>query len=203
MLTNNRIWKQRLVDIGIVSAKDALNLGFSGVMLRGSGISWDLRKTQPYEVYDQLEFDIPVGTNGDCYDRYLIRIEEMRQSIRIILQVLNKIPKGPIKLDDKKITNPNRIQIKNSMESLIHHFKYYSENISVNNGETYTVIEAPKGEYGVYLVSDGTNKPYRCKIKSPGFLHLQALDFMAKNHMIADVVTIIGTLDVVFGEIDR
>nr|YP_010117906.1 NADH dehydrogenase subunit 7 [Phytophthora cocois]QPN53878.1 NADH dehydrogenase subunit 7 [Phytophthora cocois]QTV76657.1 NADH dehydrogenase subunit 7 [Phytophthora cocois] len=203
MLTNNRIWKQRLVDIGIVSAKDALNLGFSGVMLRGSGISWDLRKTQPYEIYDQLEFDIPVGTNGDCYDRYLIRIEEMRQSIRIILQVLNKIPKGPIKLDDKKITNPNRTQIKNSMESLIHHFKYYSENISVNSGETYTVIEAPKGEYGVYLVSDGTNKPYRCKIKSPGFLHLQALDFIAKNHMIADVVTIIGTLDVVFGEIDR
>nr|YP_010394510.1 NADH dehydrogenase subunit 7 [Phytophthora pluvialis]UXG56163.1 NADH dehydrogenase subunit 7 [Phytophthora pluvialis]DAZ88557.1 TPA_asm: NADH dehydrogenase subunit 7 [Phytophthora pluvialis]DAZ88947.1 TPA_asm: NADH dehydrogenase subunit 7 [Phytophthora pluvialis] len=203
MLTNNRIWKQRLVDIGIVSAKDALNLGFSGVMLRGSGISWDLRKTQPYEVYDQLEFDIPVGTNGDCYDRYLIRIEEMRQSIRIILQVLNKIPKGLIKLDDKKITNPNRTQIKNSMESLIHHFKYYSENISVNSGETYTVIEAPKGEYGVYLVSDGTNKPYRCKIKSPGFLHLQALDFIAKNYMIADVVTIIGTLDVVFGEIDR
>lgn len=203
MLTNNRIWKQRLVDIGVVSAKDALNLGFSGVMLRGSGISWDLRKTQPYEVYDQLEFDIPVGTNGDCYDRYLIRIEEMRQSIRIILQVLNKIPNGLIKLDDKKITNPNRTQIKNSMESLIHHFKYYSENISVNSGETYTVIEAPKGEYGVYLVSDGTNKPYRCKIKSPGFLHLQALDFIAKNHMIADVVTIIGTLDVVFGEIDR
>nr|QPN53956.1 NADH dehydrogenase subunit 7 [Phytophthora novae-guineae] len=203
MLTNNRIWKQRLVDIGVVSAKDALNLGFSGVMLRGSGISWDLRKTQPYEVYDQLDFDIPVGTNGDCYDRYLIRIEEMRQSIRIILQVLNKMPNGPIKLDDKKITNPNRTQIKNSMESLIHHFKYYSENISVNSGETYTVIEAPKGEYGVYLVSDGTNKPYRCKIKSPGFLHLQALDFIAKNHMIADVVTIIGTLDVVFGEIDR
>nr|YP_010394427.1 NADH dehydrogenase subunit 7 [Phytophthora multivora]DAZ88435.1 TPA_asm: NADH dehydrogenase subunit 7 [Phytophthora multivora]DAZ88868.1 TPA_asm: NADH dehydrogenase subunit 7 [Phytophthora multivora] len=203
MLTNNRIWKQRLVDIGVVSSKDALNLGFSGVMLRGSGISWDLRKTQPYEVYDQLDFDIPVGTNGDCYDRYLIRIEEMRQSIRIIFQVLNEIPTGPIKLDDKKITNPNRIQIKNSMESLIHHFKYYSENISVNSGETYTVIEAPKGEYGVYLVSDGTNKPYRCKIKSPGFLHLQALDFIAKNHMIADVVTIIGTLDVVFGEIDR
>nr|WGU20063.1 NADH dehydrogenase subunit 7 [Phytophthora sp. ML-2023a] len=203
MLTNNRIWKQRLVDIGVVNAKDALNLGFSGVMLRGSGISWDLRKTQPYEVYDKLDFDIPIGTNGDCYDRYLIRIEEMRQSVRIILQVLNQIPNGPIKLDDKKITNPNRIQIKNSMESLIHHFKYYSENITVNSGETYTVIEAPKGEYGVYLVSDGTNKPYRCKIKSPGFLHLQALDFIAKNHMIADVVTIIGTLDVVFGEIDR
>nr|YP_009164888.1 NADH dehydrogenase subunit 7 [Pseudoperonospora cubensis]AKZ29827.1 NADH dehydrogenase subunit 7 [Pseudoperonospora cubensis] len=203
MLTNNRIWKQRLVDIGVVTADDALNYGFSGVMLRGSGISWDLRKTQPYEIYDKLDFDIPVGTNGDCYDRYLIRIEEMRQSIKIILQVLNKIPTGPIKLDDKKITNPDRIQMKNSMESLIHHFKYYSENISVSSGETYTVIEAPKGEYGVYLISDGTNKPYRCKIKSPGFLHLQALDFIAKNHMIADVVTIIGTLDVVFGEIDR
>ena len=203
MLTNNRIWKQRLVDIGIVSSKEALNLGFSGVMLRGSGVSWDLRKTQPYEIYNQLEFEIPVGTNGDCYDRYLIRIEEMRQSLRLILQILNKIPKGPIKLDDKKITNPNRIQIKNSMESLIHHFKYYSENITINSGETYTVIEAPKGEYGVYLISDGTNKPYRCKIKSPGFLHLQALDFIAKNHMIADVVTIIGTLDIVFGEIDR
>ena len=203
MLTNNRIWKQRLVDIGIVSAKDALNLGFSGVMLRGSGIAWDLRKTQPYEIYDQLDFEIPIGTNGDCYDRYLIRIEEMRQSIRIISQVINKIPNGPIKLDDKKITNPNRIQMKNSMESLIHHFKYYSENISINTGETYTVIEAPKGEYGVYLISNGTNKPYRCKIKSPGFFHLQALDFIAKNHMLADVVTIIGTLDVVFGEIDR
>ena len=203
MLTNNRIWKQRLVDIGVISAKNALNFGFSGVMLRGSGISWDLRKTQPYEIYNQLEFEIPVGTNGDCYDRYLIRIEEMRQSIRIIFQILNNIPNGPIKLDDKKITNPNRIQIKNSMESLIHHFKYYSENISINSGETYTVIEAPKGEYGVYLISDGSNKPYRCKIKSPGFLHLQALDFIAKNHMIADVVTIIGTLDIVFGEIDR
>lgn len=203
MLTNNRIWKQRLVDIGIVSAKDALNFGFSGVMLRGSGISWDLRKTQPYEIYNQLDFEIPIGTNGDCYDRYLIRIEEMRQSVRLILQILNKIPKGPIKLDDKKITNPNRIQIKNSMEALIHHFKYYSENITVNSGETYTLIEAPKGEYGVYLISDGSNNPYRCKIKSPGFFHLQALDFMAKNHMIADVVTIIGTLDIVFGEIDR
>ena len=203
MLTNNRIWKQRLVDIGIISAKDALNLGFSGVMLRGSGISWDLRKSQSYEIYNELDFDIPIGTNGDCYDRYLIRVEEMRQSLRIILQILNKIPLGSIKLDDKKITNPNRTQIKNSMESLIHHFKYYSENISINSGETFTVIEAPKGEYGVYLISDGTNKPYRCKIKSPGFFHLQALDFISKNHMIADVVTIIGTLDVVFGEIDR
>lgn len=203
LLTDNRIWKQRLVDIGVINAKDALDWGFSGVMLRGSGISWDLRKTQPYEVYNKLDFDIPIGTNGDCYDRYLIRIEEMRQSVRIILQVLNEIPEGLIKLDDKKITNPNRVQMKNSMESLIHHFKYYSENITINSGETYTVIEAPKGEYGVFLVSDGTNKPYRCKIRSPGFAHLQALDFMAKNHMIADVVTIIGTQDIVFGEIDR
>jgi NADH dehydrogenase (ubiquinone) Fe-S protein 2 len=203
MLTNNRIWKQRLVDIGIVKASDALDLGFSGVMLRGSGISWDLRKTQPYEIYDELDFTVPVGTNGDCYDRYLIRIEEMRQSIHLIIQTLNKMPNGPVKLDDKKITNPNRIQMKQSMESLIHHFKYYSENIIVNSGETYTVIEAPKGEFGVFLVSDGTNKPYRCKIKSPGFAHLQALDFMCKNHMIADVVTIIGTQDIVFGEVDR
>ena len=203
MLTNNRIWKQRLVNIGIITARDALDWGFSGVMLRGSGISWDLRKTQPYEIYDKLNFDIPVGTNGDCYDRYLIRIEEMRQSISIILQILYEIVEGPIKLDDKKLTNPNRIHLKNSMESLIHHFKYYSENITINSGETFTVIEAPKGEYGVFLVSDGTNKPYRCKIKSPGLAHLQALDFMSKNHMIADVVTIIGTQDIVFGEIDR
>ena len=203
MLTNNRIWKQRLVDIGIVKAKDALDWGFSGVMLRGSGISWDLRKTQPYEIYDKLNFEIPIGTNGDCYDRYLIRIEEMRQSINIILQVINKIPQGLIKIDDKKITNPNRLNLKNSMESLIHHFKYYSENITINSGETSIMIEAPKGEYGVFLVSNGTNKPYRCKIKSPGFAHLQALDFMSKDHMIADVVTIIGTQDIVFGEVDR
>ena len=203
LLTNNRIWKQRLVDIGIVKAKDAIDLGFSGVMLRGSGISWDLRKTQPYEIYDKLEFTVPIGTNGDCYDRYLIRIEEMRQSINIILQTLNKIPNGAIKIDDKKTINPNRSEIKQSMESLIHHFKYYSENIKVNAGETYTVIEAPKGEFGVFLVSNGTNKPYRCKIKAPGFAHLQALDFMCKNHMIADVVTIIGTQDIVFGEVDR
>jgi NADH dehydrogenase (ubiquinone) Fe-S protein 2 len=203
MLTNNRIWKQRLVDIGIVKAKDALDLGFSGVMLRGSGISWDLRKTQPYEIYDKLDFSIPIGTNGDCYDRYLIRIEEMRQSLYIILQTINQMPKGAIKLDDRKIINPNRQQLKQSMEALIHHFKYYSENIFVNSGETFTVIEAPKGEFGVFLVADGTNKPYRCKIKAPGFAHLQALDFMCKNHMIADVVTIIGTQDIVFGEIDR
>ena len=203
MLTTNRIWKQRLVNIGIISAKDALNWGFSGVMLRGSGIPWDLRKTQPYEIYDQLFFEIPIGTNGDCYDRYLIRMEEMRQSIQIIFQLLNQLPEGLIKINDGKIINPNRIQLKQSMESLIHHFKYYSQNITVNSGETYTVIEAPKGEYGIFLVSDGTNKPYRCKIKSPGFAHLQALDFMSVNHMIADVVTIIGTQDIVFGEVDR
>nr|YP_010886797.1 NADH dehydrogenase subunit 7 [Paralagenidium karlingii]WJH17910.1 NADH dehydrogenase subunit 7 [Paralagenidium karlingii] len=203
MLTGNRIWKQRLVDIGVVSAKDALDLGFSGVMLRGSGIPWDLRKTQSYEIYDQLDFDIPIGTNGDCYDRYLIRIEEMRQSINIIAQVLNQLPAGPIKTNNKKITNPSRKELKNSMESLIHHFKYYSENITVNTGETFTVIEAPKGEFGVYLVSNGTNKPYRCKIKSPGFAHLQAMNFLCKNHMLADVVSIIGSIDIVFGEIDR
>ncbi len=203
MLTGNRIWKQRLVDIGVVSAKDALNLGFSGVMLRGSGIPWDLRKTQTYEIYDRLQFEIPVGTNGDCYDRYLIRIEEMRQSINIITQIIDCLPDGPVKTDNKKITNPTRKELKNSMESLIHHFKYYSENITVNPGETFTAIEAPKGEFGVYLVSNGTNKPYRCKIKSPGFAHLQAMNFLCKNHMLADVVAVIGSIDIVFGEIDR
>ncbi len=203
MLTNNRIWKQRLVDIGVVSAKDALDWGFSGVMLRGSGIPWDLRKTQPYEIYDSVTFDIPQGTNGDCYDRYLIRIEEMRQSIRIINQVLNQIPQGKIRKDNHKVSNPDRSAIKNSMESLIHHFKYYTDGFNVPVGETYVTIEAPKGEFGVFLVSDGTNKPYRCKIKAPGFAHLQALDFMCKGVMIADVVTIIGTQDIVFGEIDR
>jgi NADH dehydrogenase (ubiquinone) Fe-S protein 2 len=203
MLTNNRIWKQRLVDIGVVSAKDALDWGFSGVMLRGSGIRWDLRKTQPYEIYDQLDFDIPIGTNGDCFDRYLIRVEEMRQSLRIINQCINKIPKGPIKVDDNKISPPSRAHMKQSMESLIHHFKLFTEGFTVPAGETYTALEAPKGEFGVYLVSNGSNKPYRCKIKAPGFAHLQALDFMAKGHMVADVVTIIGTQDIVFGEIDR
>lgn len=203
MLTNNRIWKQRLVNVGIISAKDALDFGFSGVMLRGSGIPWDLRKTQPYEVYDRVNFEIPQGTNGDCYDRYLIRIEEMRQSISIINQVINDIPEGPVKVDDNKIINPSRLEIKNSMESLIHHFKYYTDGFNVPSGESYVTIEAPKGEFGVFLVSDGSNKPYRCKIKAPGFAHLQALDFMCKGHMIADVVTIIGTQDIVFGEIDR
>jgi len=203
LLTDNRIWKQRLVDVGVVSVEDALNWGFSGVMLRGSGLFWDLRKSQPYEVYDRLDFDIPVGTNGDCYDRYLIRMSEMRESLKIINQCLNDMPLGPIKTDNNKITTPSKSYIKNSMESLIHHFKLYTEGFSTLPGETYTVIEAPKGEYGVFLVSDGSNKPYRCKIKAPGFFHLQGLDFMSKGHMLADVVTIIGTQDIVFGEVDR
>jgi len=172
-------------------------------MLRGSGLAWDLRKSEPYEVYDQLNYDIPVGHHGDCYDRYLVRMEEMRQSIRIIVQCLNKMPQGEIKTDDRKITPPSRKEMKESMESLIHHFKLYAEGTTAATGETYTAIEAPKGEFGVYLVSNGTNKPYRCKIKAPGFAHLQGLNLMAKGHMIADVVTIIGTQDIVFGEVDR
>lgn len=203
LLTGNRIWKQRLVDIGVVTADQALDWGFSGVMLRGSGVAWDLRKTQPYDVYDKMDFQIPVGSRGDCYDRYLIRVEEMRQSLRIILQCLQEMPQGEIKTDDRKITPPSRAHMKSSMESLIHHFKLYTEGFSVPAGETYTAVEAPKGEFGVYLVSNGTNKPYRCKIRAPGFAHLQGLDFMAKNHMLADVVTIIGTQDIVFGEVDR
>ena len=203
MLTNNRIWKQRLVDIGVVTAKEAQDWGLSGAMLRGSGVNWDIRKAQPYEVYDQVEFDVPVGKNGDCYDRYLIRVEEMRQSLRIIVQCLNQIPNGVVKSDDKKLTPPSRSHMKQSMESLIHHFKLYTEGFNVPAGETYTAIEAPKGEFGVFLVSDGTHKPYRCKIRAPGFAHLQALDFMSKHHMLADVVTIIGTQDIVFGEVDR
>jgi NADH dehydrogenase (ubiquinone) Fe-S protein 2 len=203
MLTSNRIWKQRLVDVGVVNYDEAMAWGFSGPMLRGSGISWDLRKNQPYEVYDQLEFDVPIGSNGDCYDRYCIRINEMRESIRIIIQCLNNLPEGPIKIDDAKIVPPSRIDMKESMESLIHHFKFYTENFSVPAGETYTAVEAPKGEFGVFLVSDGTSNPYRCKIRPPGFSHLAGLDFMAKGHMLADVVTIIGTQDIVFGEVDR
>ena len=203
LLTNNRIWKQRLVDIGIVSLSDALNYGFSGVMVRGSGLNWDLRKIMPYEIYNDMEFDIPVGINGDCYDRYLIRIEEMRQSVRIIEQCLNRIPSGSVKIDDHKISPPSRAVMKYSMESLIHHFKLYSEGYNVPSGDTYAIVEAPKGEFGVYLVSDGSNRPYRCRIKAPGFLHLQGLDYMASGHMIADIVTIIGTQDIVFGEVDR
>ena len=203
MLTENRIWKQRLVDIGVVSAKDAYDWGFSGVMLRGSGIEWDLRKSQPYEVYDEVHFDIPVGFNGDCYDRYLIRVFEMRESVKIIEQCLNQLPTGPIKSDDNKLTPPSRTDMKQSMESLIHHFKMYTQGFIIPTNETYVGTEAPKGEFGVYLVSNGTNRPYRCKIKAPGFSHLQALDHMSKGHMIADVVTIIGTQDIVFGEVDR
>jgi NADH dehydrogenase (ubiquinone) Fe-S protein 2 len=203
MLTNNRIWKQRLVDIGVVTAGQACDWGFTGVMLRGSGIRWDLRKATPYDVYDKLDFDIPVGTRGDCYDRYCIRVEEMRQSIRIIIQALNAMPEGIVKADDRKLCPPSRPQMKQSMESLIHHFKLYTEGFSVPASSTYTAVEAPKGEFGVFLVSNGTNRPYRCKIRAPGFAHLQGLDFMSKHHMLADVVTIIGTQDIVFGEVDR
>lgn len=203
MLTSNRIWKERLINIGIVTAKDALEWGFSGVMLRGSGINWDLRVHQPYEIYSSLNFKLPLGKHGDCYDRYLVRVEEMRQSLVILDQCLNIIKEGPIKSDDYKISSPSRLEMKNSMEAVIHHFKYYTEGSILPHGETYSATEAPKGEFGVYLISNNTEKPYRCKIKAPGFGHLQALNFMAKNHMIADVVTIIGTQDIVFGEIDR
>ena len=203
MLTSNRIWKERLIDIGIVSAKKATEWGFSGVMLRGSGIPWDLRKNQPYEIYEDLSFSVPVGSNGDCYDRYLIRVEEMRQSLKIIHDAVNMIKPGPVKTDDYKISPPSRTEMKNSMEAVIHHFKYYTEGFVLPHGETYTATEAPKGEFGVYLISNNTEKPYRCKIKAPGFGHLQALDDMSQGHMIADVVTIIGTQDIVFGEIDR
>jgi NADH dehydrogenase (ubiquinone) Fe-S protein 2 len=203
LLTNNRIWKVRLTDIGIVSASQALNWGFSGVMLRGSGIKHDLRKTHPYEIYDLLNFHIPVGRRGDCYERYFLRMEEMRQSLKIIFQCINDLPAGLIKEEDHKIVYPSRKDMKSSMEELIHHFKLFTEGYSITAGETYTGIEAPKGEFGVYLVSDGTSRPYRCKIKAPGFIHLQALDYMTKNHLIADVVTVIGTQDIVFGEVDR
>ena len=203
MLSENRIWKERLIGIGVVSAKDALDLGFSGAMIRGSGIQWDLRKSQPYEIYDKLDFNIVIGNHGDCYDRYLVRLLEMKQSIKIIDQCLNEIPNGLIKNNDMKITPPLRMHTKKSMEALIHHFKNYTNGVSIPANETYIGTEAPKGEFGVYLVSNNTNKPYRCKIKAPGFAHLQALNHMSKGHMIADVVTIIGTQDIVFGEIDR
>ena len=203
LLTENRIWKQRLVDIGIVTAEQAIEWGFSGVMLRGSGIAWDLRKAAPYDIYANIDFKIPVGKNGDCYDRYLIRVNEMRESLRIIEYCLNNIPMGHVKVNDKKVSPPSRGMMKYSMESLIHHFKLYTEGYSVKSGESYAIVEAPKGEFGVYVKSDGSNKPYRCRIKAPGFLHLQGLDFMSQGHMIADVVTMIGTQDIVFGEVDR
>jgi NADH dehydrogenase (ubiquinone) Fe-S protein 2 len=203
MLTENRIWKQRLINIGVVTAKDAYEWGFSGVMLRGSGINWDLRKSQPYETYEELNFKVLVGMNGDCYDRYLIRVFEMRESIKLIEQCLNRIPEGSIKTTDNKLTPPVRYEVKQSMESLIHHFKMYTQGFVIPAHQTYVGTEAPKGEFGVYLISDGTNRPYRCKIKAPGFSHLQALNLMSKGHMIADVVTVIGTQDIVFGEVDR
>ena len=203
LLTNNRIFKQRNVDIGVVSLEDAMDWGFSGVMLRGSGAAWDLRKAQPYDVYDKLDFDIPVGKNGDCYDRYHCRLEEMRQSLRIIIQCLDEMPDGPVLSDDHKMTPPRRSDMKQSMEALIHHFKLYTEGFQVPAGEVYVPVEAPKGEFGVYLIADGSNKPYRCKIRAPGFAHLQALDYMSKGHMLADAPAIIGSLDIVFGEIDR
>ena len=203
LLTENRIFKQRTVDIGIVSPDDAIAWGFSGPVIRGSGLPWDLRKSQPYAAYEDFDFDIPIGKNGDCYDRYLVRMEEMRQSLKIIQQVIKKIPDGPVLTDDKKITPPKRQNMKDSMEALIHHFKLYTEGVHVPKGEVYRAVEAPKGEFGVYLVSDGTNKPYRCKIRAPGFAHLQAMDFLCKGHMLADSVAILGSLDIVFGEIDR
>lgn len=203
LLTENRIWKQRTVDVGVVSPEEAQAWGFSGPMIRGSGIAWDIRKAAPYETYDQVDFDVAVGKNGDCYDRYLVRMEEMRQSLRIIRQCLDRLPKGPIVVDDPKIAPPKRGTMKQSMEGLINHFKLYTEGYKVPAGETYTAVEAPKGEFGVFLVSDGTNKPYKCKIRAPGFAHLQGMDFMAKGHMLADVSAIMGTLDLVFGEVDR
>ena len=205
LLTENRIWKQRTVGIGVVSPERALNLGMSGVMLRGSGIAWDLRKKQPYDAYDAVDFDIPVGVNGDCYDRYLVRVAEMRQSTRIIQQCVKWLRTNPgaVITENHKVAPPSREQMKLGMEDLIHHFKLFTEGFHVPAGEVYAAVEAPKGEFGVYLVSDGTNKPYRCKIRPPGYVHLQALDMMSKGHMLADVVSIIGTQDIVFGEIDR
>ncbi len=205
LLTDNRIWKQRTVGIGVVSPERAMQLGFSGPMLRGSGVEWDLRKKQPYEVYDRMRFDIPVGTTGDCYDRYLVRIEELRQSNRIIKQCVHWLRNnpGPVMLDDAKLTPPRREEMKADMEALIHHFKLFTEGYCVPAGEAYAAVEHPKGEFGVYLVSDGANKPYRLKVRAPGFAHLSAMDEMASGHMLADVVAIIGTQDIVFGEIDR
>ena len=203
LLTNNRIWKERLLNIGIISNEQAINYGFTGVILRSTGQSWDLRKIQPYEIYPKLDFQIPIGIYGDCYDRYLLRIEEIRQSLNIIRQCIQDIPIGAIKVDNKKVSNVSRTDLKISIESLIHHFKFFTENYIVENSEYYISSEAPKGEFGIYLVANNTNKPYRCKIRAPGFFHLQGLDLIAKGHLIADVVTIIGTQDIVFGEVDR
>ena len=207
LLTDNRIFKQRNVDIGVISLADAWAWGFSGVMVRGSGAAWDLRKSQPYECYDEMEFDIPVGKNGDCYDRYVIRMDEMREAVRIMRQCITKLREpegqGPISSTDGKAVPPKRSDMKRSMEALIHHFKLYTEGMKVPAGEVYVAVEAPKGEFGVYLVADGTNKPYRCKVRSPGFAHLQALDFMASQHQLADISAVFGSMDIVFGEVDR
>ena len=207
LLTNNRIFKQRNVDIGVVKLEDAWKWGFSGVMVRGSGASWDLRKAQPYECYAEMDFDIPIGKNGDCYDRYCIRVEEMRQATRIMKQCIAKLRapdgQGPVVVDDHKISPPRRGEMKRSMEALIHHFKLYTEGVRVPEGEVYAAVEAPKGEFGVYLVSDGSNKPYKCKIRAPGFAHLQAMDFLCRGHQLADVSAILGSIDIVFGEVDR
>ena len=203
LLTNNRIFKQRTVDIGTVSETDAQSLGFTGPCLRASGVPWDLRKSQPYDAYDEVSFDVPIGRTGDCYARYLVRVEELRQSLRIVGQCIERMPDGPVKTTDRKISPPPRAEMKRSMEALIHHFKLYTEGYHVPRGETYTAVEAPKGEFGVYLVADGTNRPYRCKIRAPGFAFMSAMDFMSRGHMLADTVAIIGSLDIVFGEIDR
>ena len=203
LLTNNRILRQRSVDIGIISKSEAIEWGCSGPVLRSAGVAWDLRRSQPYDAYDQVDFEVPVGKKGDCFDRYLVRIEEMRQSISIINQCLNKIKPGPISIEDNKITPPKRNQMKKSMEALIHHFKLFTEGYRVPAGQVYSAVEAPKGEFGVYLVSDGSSKPYRCKIRAPGFAHLQTLDHLSKGHLMADIAAILGSLDIVFGEIDR
>lgn len=203
LLTENRIFKQRMAEVGIVSKQQALDWGFTGPMIRGSGVAWDLRKSQPYEVYGELEFDVPIGKNGDSYDRYLIRVEEMRQSIRLIKQCIEKMPQGPVTTDDSRIAAPKRSEMKHSMEALINHFKLYTEGYRVPAGETYAAVEAPKGEFGVYIISDGSSKPHRCRVRAPGFAHLQGLEFMVKGHMLADVVTVISTQDIVFGEVDR
>jgi len=205
LLSENRIWKQRLTGIGIITAEQAINYGFSGPMLRGSGISWDIRKQYPYDGYEKLNFEIPVGHNGDCYDRYLIRVQEMRISIKLIEQILNIITPGPYKLDLRKLLPPTRATSKHSMEGIIHHFKLYAEGITLQKGAIYNSVEAPKGEFGVFLISDGanSNKPYRCRIRAPGLFHLHGIDFMSKNHLLADLVTVLGTQDIVFGEIDR
>ncbi|KTW14779.1 NADH-quinone oxidoreductase subunit D [Sphingomonas sanguinis] len=203
LVANNRIFKQRNVDIAVVNREDAIKWGFSGPMIRGSGIPWDLRKSQPYDAYDKVDFDVPVGTSGDCYDRFMVRVEEVRQSARIMKQCLAQMPEGPVLATDRKVTPPKRAEMKRSMEALIHHFKLYTEGYHVPAGEVYVATESPKGEFGVYLVSDGSNKPYRCKIRPTAFSHLQAMEFMSKGHMLADTTAILGAMDIVFGECDR